>query len=86
MILIAVVQLSVNGTDVDSVTNITNKPEFHVKENAWYIILCIRVESLEKDNLTVNCSTKDGTAGEYTAIPTYYNSMHKLYFFYSGWK
>ena len=86
MILIAVVQLSVNGTDVDSVTNITNEPEFHVKENAWYIILCIRVESLEKDNLTVNCSTKDGTAGEYTAIPTYYNSMHKLYFFYSGWK
>ena len=65
MILIAVVQLSVNGTDVDSVTDLANEPTFHVKENAGFITLCIRVESLEKDNLTVNCSTKNGTASEH---------------------
>ena len=85
VILITVVQLSVNGTDVDSVTNITNELAFHVKENAWYIILCIRVESLEKDNLTVNCSTKNGTAGEHTAIPITMQYIHIISFVVAGY-
>ena len=64
VVLIAVAQLSVNGTNVTSVTDRTNEPEYHVKEDKGSITLCIRLESFpeEKNNLTINCSTTEGTA------------------------
>ena len=61
---ITVAQLSINGTTVDSVTDRDNEPQYHVKEDAGSITLCIRVESFpeEKDNLTINYFTSQSTA------------------------
>jgi len=49
---------------VTSVTNRTNEPQYHVKEDEGFIILRIRVESFpeEKDYLNINYSTTEGTA------------------------
>jgi len=65
--LLIVPRLSVNGTIVDSVTDRLNEPKFHVKENEGYLVLCIRLEYLppSKKNLTINCSSTDGTACKY---------------------
>ena len=62
--IIAVAQLSINGTTVDSVTDRDNEPQYHVKEDAGSITLCIRVESFpeEKDNLTIDYLTLQRTA------------------------
>ena len=64
VVLIAVAQLSINGTNVTSVTDRTNEPQYHVKEDEGSITLCIRVESFleEKDTLIINYSTAEGTA------------------------
>ena len=66
-ILIAVAQLSINGTKVDSVTDRNNEPQYHVKEDAGSITFCIRLESFpeEKDNLTIKFFTSERTASEY---------------------
>ena len=66
-VIIAVAQLSINGTTVDSVTDRDNEPQYHVKEDAGSITLCIRVESFpeEKDNLTINYYTLERTACKY---------------------
>ena len=64
---IVVAQLSINGTTVDSVTDRTYEPQYHVKEDAGSITLCIRVESFpeEKDNLTISYFTTQRTACKY---------------------
>ena len=64
--IIVVAQLSINGTTVDSVTDRDNEPQYHVKEDAGSITLCIRVESFpeEKDNLTINYYTSKDSACE----------------------
>ena len=64
MFIIPVAQLSINGTTVDSVTDRDNEPQYHVKEDAGSITLCIRVESFpeEKDNLTIDYFTSQSTA------------------------
>ena len=65
--IIAVAQLSINGTAIDSVTDRDNEPQYHIKEDAGSITLCIRVESFpeEKDNLTINYFTSERTACKY---------------------
>ena len=65
--VIAVAQLSINGTTVDSVTDRNNEPQYHVKEDAGSITLYIRVESFpeEKDNLTIDYFTSQRTACKY---------------------
>ena len=65
---IAVAQLSINGTTVDSVTDRTYEPQYHVKEDAGSITLCIRVESFpeEKDNLTISYFTSPRSACKYS--------------------
>ena len=65
--IIAVAQLSINGTTVDSVTDRDNEPQYHVKEDAGSITLCISVESFpeEKDNLTINYFTSEHSACKY---------------------
>ena len=62
--VIAVAQLSINGTTVDSVTDRDNEPQYHVKEDAGSITLYIRVESFpeEKDKLTIDYFTSHHTA------------------------
>ena len=67
---ISVAQLSINGTTVDSVTDRDNEPQYHVKEDAGSITLCIRVESFpeEKDNLTIDYFTSQSTACKYFNI------------------
>ena len=67
---ISVAQLSINGTTVDSVTDRNNEPQYHVKEDAGSITLCIRVESFpeEKDNLTIDYFTAQSTACKYFDI------------------
>ena len=67
LFIIAVAQLSINGTKVDSVTDRDNEPQYHIKEDAGSITLCIRVESFpeEKDNLTINYFTSERTACKY---------------------
>ena len=64
---ISVAQLSINGTTVDSVTDRDNEPQYHVKEDAGSITLCIRVKSFpeEKDNLTINYYTSQSSACKY---------------------
>ena len=64
VVLIAVARLSINGTNVTSVTDRKNEPEYHAREDKGSITLCIRLESFpeEKDNLTINYSTTEGTA------------------------
>ena len=60
------VDIESNGTSVDSETNATKFIfSTHVKENAgqikfWFKLLYL----IRKDNLTINWSTKDGTASE----------------------
>ena len=63
-VLIAVAQLSINGTNVTSVTDRTNEPQYHVKEDEGSITFCLRLESFpeEKDSLTIIYSTTEGTA------------------------
>jgi len=65
--LLIVPLLSVNGTPVASVTDRLNEPKFYVKENEGYIVLCVRLEFLppNKSNLTINCSSTNGTACKY---------------------
>ena len=66
LFIIPVAQLSINGTKVDSVTDRDNEPQYHVKEDAGSITLCIRLESFpeEKDNLTIKFFTSEKTASE----------------------
>ena len=75
-LLIVVPQLSINGTNVSSVTNRSNEPQFHVKENAGVIVLCIRLESLEKDSLLIDYFTVNGTACEYFNVYTIFTMIH----------
>ena len=87
VVLIAVVQLSINGTNVASVTDTANEPQYHVKEDEGSITLCIRLESLpeEKDNLTINCSTTEGTACKSTCRYVRFGMILVLFLF-SGWE
>ena len=87
VILIAVAQLSINGTNVTSVTDTTNEPQYHVKEDEGSITLCIRLESFpeEKDNLTINYSTAEGTACKSTCCYVRFGMILVLFLF-SGWK
>ena len=64
LVIITVARLSINGTTVDSVTDRDNEPQYHVKEDAGSIILCIRVESFpeDKDNLTIDYYTLEDSA------------------------
>ena len=59
--LIVVPQLSINGTVVDSVTNTSDEPKFHVKEDVGVLVICIRLENLpwNKTNLTINYATDE---------------------------
>ena len=87
VVLIAVVQLSINGTNVASATNRTNEPQYHVKEDEGSITLCIRLESLpeEKDTLTINYSTAEGTACKSTCRYVRFGMILVLFLF-SGWE
>ena len=62
-------------------TDRANEPQYHVKEDEGSITLCIRLESFpeEKDNLTINCSTTEGTACKSTC--GYVRFGINLYFF-----
>ena len=86
VVLIAVVQLSINGTNVTSVTKRTYEPQYHVKENEGSITLCIRLESFpeEKDNLMITCSTTEGTACKSTCHYVRFGMLLALFLF-SGW-
>ena len=68
MIVIAVAELSINGTDVDLVTDRGNEPKYHVKEDAGSITFYIRVESFpeETDNFTIDYYTSQRTACKYS--------------------
>ena len=87
VVLIAVVQLSINGTNVTSVTDTANEPQYHVKEDEGSITLCIRLESLpeEKNNLTINYSTAEGTACKSTCRYVRFGMILALFLF-SGWE
>ena len=82
MFIITVAQLSINGTTVDSVTDRDNEPQYHVKEDAGSITLCIRVESFpeEKDNLTIDYYTSQSTACKYSTkwLKHKIHKMHPL--------
>ena len=80
---VAVPQLSINGTIVDSVTDVFNESQYHVKEDAGFITLCIRLEFLpvNKTNLTIEYSTSQRSACEYCSvyITTYIATVIVLY-------
>ena len=64
VVSIAVAQLSINGTEVASITDRTKELQLHVKENEGYIILNITLQGFPKDKkyLNINYSTIEYTA------------------------
>ena len=80
-----VAQLSINGTTVDSVTDRDNEPQYHVKEDAGSITLCIRVESFpeEKDNLTIDYFTSQRTACKHFNIQRNFTDIQCHQFIYA---
>ena len=87
VVLTAVAQLSINGTNITSVTDRINELQYHVKEDEGSITLCIRVESFleEKDTLTINYSTAEGTACKSTCRYVRFGMILALFLF-SGWE